>query len=226
MGLVKATASPVFSARARTGPGVSGFSTSSVGVDAKTQSGPAALRAVHAGDGLAGLFGGHVRVTRRPRRRGDLRAPGGRTSPKSSGWSGRWLPSRAASSCWPAMTEFASATSLMTAASPGSCQVRATTARASSWTVNPDANRCPLALSGKVWCKVDADWAPIEVGDMLTTSPTPGHAMRATDPARAFGAVIGKALGSLSVGPRTGSRTRSFAVEHMQLGGFHDVAEP
>ena len=48
----------------RTGAGVSGISTSSVGVDAKTQSGPAALRAVHAGDGLAGLFGGNVRVTR------------------------------------------------------------------------------------------------------------------------------------------------------------------
>src|SRR5215207_4720884 len=34
-----------------TGPGVSGSSTSSVGVDAKTQSGPAALRAIHAGNG-------------------------------------------------------------------------------------------------------------------------------------------------------------------------------
>jgi hypothetical protein len=46
-----------------TGPGVSGSSTSSVGVDAKTQSGPAALRAVHAGGGVAGLFGGDVHVT-------------------------------------------------------------------------------------------------------------------------------------------------------------------
>jgi len=35
---------------------------------------------------------------------------------------------------------------------------------------------------------------------MLTTSPTPGHAMLATDPTRSFGAVIGKALGSLSSG--------------------------
>jgi hypothetical protein len=32
------------------------------------------------------------------------------------------------------------------------------------------------------------------VGDLLTTSPTPGHAMKATDPLRAFGAVLGKAL--------------------------------
>jgi hypothetical protein len=35
----------------KTGPGVSGSSISSVGVDAKTDSGPAALRAIHAGDG-------------------------------------------------------------------------------------------------------------------------------------------------------------------------------
>jgi hypothetical protein len=63
-----------------------------------------------------------------------------------------------------------------------------------------EANRCALALSGKVWCKVDAEFSPVEIGDMLTTSPTPGHAMRANDPARAFGSVIGKALGSLKTG--------------------------
>ena len=33
------------------------------------------------------------------------------------------------------------------------------------------------------------------MGDLLTTSPTAGHAMRAEDAACAFGAVIGKALG-------------------------------
>ena len=53
---------------------------------------------------------------------------------------------------------------------------------------------------GKVYCKVDAEYAAIEVGDLLTTSPTPGHAMKATDPAKAFGTVIGKALRSLDAG--------------------------
>jgi hypothetical protein len=62
------------------------------------------------------------------------------------------------------------------------------------------ADRRPLALTGKVWCNVDADCAPVELGDLLTTSSTPGHAMRAVDPSRAFGAVIGKALGSLQSG--------------------------
>lgn len=57
-----------------------------------------------------------------------------------------------------------------------------------------DARRMPIALMGKVFCMVDADYSPVEVGDLLTTSPTPGHAMKATDTSRAFGAVIGKAL--------------------------------
>ncbi len=61
-------------------------------------------------------------------------------------------------------------------------------------------NRIPIALVGKVYCKVDAAYSPIEVGDLLTTSATPGHAMKALDPARAFGSVIGKALSSFSQG--------------------------
>ena len=61
-------------------------------------------------------------------------------------------------------------------------------------------SRRPLALIGKTFCKVDAAYAAVEVGDLLTTSETPGHAMKATDPARAFGAVIGKALRRLDSG--------------------------
>jgi hypothetical protein len=60
--------------------------------------------------------------------------------------------------------------------------------------------RAALALVGKVFCKVDAQYAPVEVGDLLTTSPTLGHAMKATDPLRAFGSVIGKALRPLKSG--------------------------
>jgi hypothetical protein len=57
-----------------------------------------------------------------------------------------------------------------------------------------ERNRQPVALFGKVYCKVDARSSPIEMGDLLTTSETPGCAMKALDPARSFGAVIGKAL--------------------------------
>lgn len=61
-------------------------------------------------------------------------------------------------------------------------------------------DRMPVALVGKVFCKVDADCGAIDVGDLLTTSDTPGHAMKVVDPARAFGAVIGKALAPLRGG--------------------------
>jgi len=60
--------------------------------------------------------------------------------------------------------------------------------------------RQPIALLGKVYCKVDASFGPVEIGDLLTTCPTPGHAMKASDPSRAFGAVIGKALSGLQSG--------------------------
>jgi len=60
--------------------------------------------------------------------------------------------------------------------------------------------RSPIALAGRVACRVDARESPIDVGDLLTTSAEPGHAMRAADPQRAFGAVIGKALGPLRGG--------------------------
>ena len=59
-------------------------------------------------------------------------------------------------------------------------------------------NRMPIALLGKVYCKVDASYGAIEVGDLLTTSPTPGHAMRVDDPFKALGTIIGKALRPLS----------------------------
>jgi len=53
---------------------------------------------------------------------------------------------------------------------------------------------------GKVFCKVDAEFGLIAVGDLLTTSPTPGCAMRVDDPAKAHGAVLGKALRPLARG--------------------------
>lgn len=65
---------------------------------------------------------------------------------------------------------------------------------------NSQNDRRPIALLGKVYCKVDASYSQIEVGDLLTTSPNTGHAMKATDPSQAFGAVIGKALRPLTEG--------------------------
>ena len=59
----------------------------------------------------------------------------------------------------------------------------------------------PVASIGRVWCWCDADAnGPIEAGDMLTTSDTPGHAMRVSDFSRANGSIIGKAMSPLRSG--------------------------
>lgn len=57
-----------------------------------------------------------------------------------------------------------------------------------------------LALMGTVSCKVSAIAGPIQVGDLLTTSAILGHAQRATDRDRSFGAVLGKAMQPLAEG--------------------------
>jgi hypothetical protein len=58
----------------------------------------------------------------------------------------------------------------------------------------------PVALSGRVYVYADASELTIEPGDMLTTSTIPGHAMKATDWAKAQGAILGKAMTGLKTG--------------------------
>jgi hypothetical protein len=58
----------------------------------------------------------------------------------------------------------------------------------------------PVALTGRVYCWADASYGPIKPGDLLTTSDTPGHAMKVTDHAKAQGAIIGKAMTELKQG--------------------------
>jgi hypothetical protein len=58
----------------------------------------------------------------------------------------------------------------------------------------------PIALTGQVWCHADAVFGPITPGDLLTTSSTPGHAMRVSDDAKARFAVLGQALTGLKEG--------------------------
>jgi hypothetical protein len=48
--------------------------------------------------------------------------------------------------------------------------------------------------------QADAANGAIRPGDLLTTSSTPGHAMKVTDHARAQGAILGKAMTSLAEG--------------------------
>ncbi len=63
----------------------------------------------------------------------------------------------------------------------------------------PPEKGCYVAILGAIEkCKVDAGYGAIEVGDLLTTSETPGHAMKARNPK--LGTIIGKALEPLEQG--------------------------
>jgi hypothetical protein len=57
-----------------------------------------------------------------------------------------------------------------------------------------------VALTGRVYAKATAKNGAIQPGDLLTTSNLPGHAMKVTEPARAQGAILGKAMSSLRQG--------------------------
>jgi hypothetical protein len=62
------------------------------------------------------------------------------------------------------------------------------------------AGEHPVALSGRVYVYADATNGAIEPGDLLTTSDTPGHAMKVTDHDQAQGAILGKAMSRLAEG--------------------------
>jgi hypothetical protein len=57
-----------------------------------------------------------------------------------------------------------------------------------------------VALSGRVYVQADASFGAIKPGDLLTTSSTPGHAMKVIDHAKSQGAILGKAMTSLKEG--------------------------
>jgi hypothetical protein len=64
----------------------------------------------------------------------------------------------------------------------------------------PGEDRVAVALTGRVYCKADAGYGPIGLGDLLTTSTTEGHAMRVADHAAAAGSIVGKSLCRLDEG--------------------------
>jgi len=67
---------------------------------------------------------------------------------------------------------------------------------------SPYRQRAPMASVGSVVaCKVDASYGAIGVGDLLTTSPTPGHAMISYD--KEPGTIVAKAIEALGAGRGT-----------------------
>jgi hypothetical protein len=66
------------------------------------------------------------------------------------------------------------------------------------------ADEVPVAVLGIVPVKVTDENGPIQPGDLLTTSSTPGHAMRCEGLELCFGRTLGKALEGLPAGQRSG----------------------
>ena len=60
----------------------------------------------------------------------------------------------------------------------------------------------PVAISGRVYVKAETYGNTIKPGDLLTTSSTPGYAMKAVNNKKATGAIIGKAMGTLEAGKK------------------------
>jgi hypothetical protein len=201
------------------GTAIVGESQSGFGVFATTQTGEAAIRGDHRGDGFGGFFTGHVGVTGELRVdqdirtltnlhvdgsafvRGDVQLVGADLAEEFAVDDG--------TSVGPGCVVVLTGPDRVTIGTrPYDRRVAGVVSGAGSYRpalvldrrVPGSSRRWPLALAGKVWCWADADLGPIELGDPLTTSPTPGHAMLARDPARAFGAVLGKALAALTSG--------------------------
>ena len=57
-----------------------------------------------------------------------------------------------------------------------------------------------VALTGRVYVQADAANGAIAPGDMLTTSSSPGFAMKVTDHIKSVGAILGKAMSGLNDG--------------------------
>lgn len=201
------------------GSAIVGESQSGFGLFARTQSGEAAVRGDHAGDGFGGFFTGHVGVTRELRVnesihtimhvhvggnihvKGDVQLEGADLAEEFEVEGDGFVE--------PGCVVVATGHDAVTLGScaydrrvagvvsgAGACRPGLVLDRRDA----QGGRRWPVALAGKVWCRVDADLGAIEVGDPLTSSSTPGHAMRADDPSRAFGAVLGKAVGRLTRG--------------------------
>jgi hypothetical protein len=69
----------------------------------------------------------------------------------------------------------------------------------------------PIALAGRVPCKVSLENGPIEEGDLLTSSSIAGHVMKASDLNKSYESVVGKALQPFNGGPH-GEKTGTIIV--------------
>ena len=156
------------------GTGVLATSSSGIGLLASTENGEAAIRGDHHGSGFAGVFNGPVLVTRDLQVRGDVQLVGADLAEEFTVDDGEAVE--------PGCVVVLAGTDRVTrSGKPYDRRVAGVVSGAGSYRPalvldrrpGASASRWPLALAGKVWCWVDADFGPVALGDPLTTSATP-----------------------------------------------------
>jgi hypothetical protein len=179
--------------------GVAGTSTSGIGVRGDTQDGIAGVCGVSTGKGLAGRFDGNVQINGTATAQ-DVVLSGADCAEQFDTYDGT-SPEPGT------IVVIDDDGKLRESQSPYDKRVAGVVSGAGEYRPAivldrraSSEGRASVALMGKVFCKVDADPAPIAVGDLLTTSSRPGFGMKATDSTLAFGTVIGKALKPLNAG--------------------------
>jgi hypothetical protein len=193
-----------------TGPAVQGISVSGDGVVGISYHGGAAIRGVaeHKDQVAAGLFEGNVGVLGNLEVRGNIFCTGDVQLTGHAQDLAEPFTVEGPEEAWPgAVVVLTGHDRVRVADAPYDPRVAGVISGAGNLRPgivlgrHDDADERPtIALTGKVWCSADASHGPIRLGDLLTTSSTPGYAMRVSDHVLALGSVVGKALAELSSG--------------------------
>ena len=184
------------------GIGVYGESTNGMGVYAKTTNGNYALYAEAAGTGLAARFVGNVEIVSQSS--GQILIEFGEGLDYAEGFDVSDESEIAPGTVL--IIDAENAGQLAISNAPYDRKVAGIVAGAnglgSAVRLGAGQYDFDVALAGRVYCNVDASYGAIQPGDLLTTSPTPGHAMKVTDREQAQGAILGKAMQPLKQGEK------------------------
>jgi hypothetical protein len=88
-------------------------------------------------------------------------------------------------------------------------------------TIEKSRNPQPIGLAGRLPVKVSLENGPIKKGDLLTTSSTPGVAMKATQAGPTIGMALEDYDGSVRVSPETLLQEHNRTTDHPDLPEYH-----
>jgi hypothetical protein len=193
-----------------TGNGVLGKGTNGDGIHGESSGGNVSgVAGIHTGggkgvygssSGYAGFFDGNVQVNGKMTVTGDIFLPGADCAEQFDSVGGQMIDPGT-------LVVIDENGALAESQKPYDCKVAGVVAGAGTYRPGivldkqpTETQRVVISLMGKAYCKVDAAYGEIEIGDLLTSSPSAGYAMKASDREKAFGTIVGKALRPLACG--------------------------